>query len=162
MPVIKKKDLNKFKSSPKKDLEELVDVDGSPIEGDRNPTNNSEIETAPQQTTDDFRNQATQPNRNVNGYAGTGYNTRRVGEAKIETILNKILENQINTNEIPDIKELSNSKPIVVNKAQEIINTIDKNNLDGMEISIMLSYILSNVDMSKIPQNFREILKSKL
>ena len=38
-----KKDLKKYKTSKKKkgDLEELEDADGSPIEGDRNPTNDS-------------------------------------------------------------------------------------------------------------------------
>lgn len=163
MAIIKKRDIKNYKSSPKEELDELVDVDGSPIEGDRTPTNDSEIEVAPQQTTDDFADQAMQPDRNLSGYSGSGYRTRRVGEAKVEVIVQKILENDdINNNQIPDIQELSKTKPIVANKSQEIIDTISKNNLNGVEIATMLNYILGNIDMTKIPQEYRIVLKSKL
>lgn len=165
MAIIKKKDLKKFK---KEELDELVDVDGSPIEGDRNPTNDSEIEVAPQQTTDDYASSAIQPYRSLKGYSGAGYNTRHVGEEKMRTMLGKLLEfdnmegNDINHNQIPDIQELSKTKPIVANKAQEVIDTIGKNNLNGDEIASLLNFILSNIDMNNISPEYRNMLKSKL
>lgn len=163
MAIIKKKDIKNYKNSSKKELDELVDIDGSPIEGDRNVANDSEIEVAPQQTTDDFASQAIQPNRGVNGYAGTGYATRRVGESKAEIIIKRLIENDgVINNEIPNIGELSKSKPIVGNKCQEIIDTISKNNLNGSEIASMLSYILANINVDNIPQEYRNILKTKL
>lgn len=163
MAIIKKKDLKNFKTSSKKELDELVDADGSPIEGDRTPTNDTEIEVAPQQTTDDYVSQSIQPDITLNGYAGTGYSTRRVGEAKIKSLVQKILENgDINNNQIPDIQELSKTKPIAANKAQEIIDTISKNNLSGVEIAALLGFILSNIDMNNIPQEYRNTLKTKL
>lgn len=71
MPTIKKKNLKNYKA--KEEIEELVDADGSPIEGSKNQTNDSEIETAPQQTTDKFAKSAVQPNRWYYGADGTPY-----------------------------------------------------------------------------------------
>jgi len=55
-------------------IDELVDADGSHIEGNsKNLAANSEIETAPQQTTDDYAQSAIQPNNFFDGIYGTPY-----------------------------------------------------------------------------------------
>lgn len=59
------------KSEP---IDELVDADGSHIEGNsKNLAANSEIETAPQQTTDDYAASAIQPNNYFYGIYGSPY-----------------------------------------------------------------------------------------
>jgi hypothetical protein len=89
MGIIKKKDLGKFnlnkqivgdKKTPQSELvdkepiEELVDDDGSFIEGGTtNSSANSEIKTAPQQTTDDYAASGIQPNNYFYGIYGTPY-----------------------------------------------------------------------------------------
>jgi hypothetical protein len=68
--IIKKKDLNKVNF--KDDIEELVDADGDPIEGSDSSDNNTEVKTAPQQTTDDFVASSRQPNMNYYSAYGMG------------------------------------------------------------------------------------------
>lgn len=190
MSTIKKKDLKKYKSrTKKKELDELVDADGSPIGGDNNsgnytPTNDSEIETAPQGTSDDHANAAIQPNRLYYGLDGGSYShgahvrgesvEDRIAEAKmkkiIEDLTNKVTDREmvkrknnsdVNRNSIPDLEELSTTynKPIVSKKAQALLNTFEMNNLNGEEIGIVINYILTNVDLSSIPQDYKNILK---
>jgi len=191
MATIKKKDLNKYKAKspkPKKiDLDELVDADGSPIEGDRNPVNNSEIETAPQQTTDDFANSAIQPNRYFYGLGGTAYShgqhiqaeseKNRVAEEKMKKIIEDLTnksgdremvkrykDNDVNRNEIPDLEELSTKyqKPIVAKKAQELLKTFEMNQLTGEEIGIVINYILTNINIADIPMDYKSLLRKSI
>lgn len=90
MRRIKKRELGRFhfdkevkNSETEAPIEELVDSDGSYIEGDRNAVNNSEIETAPQQTTDDFAQSGIQPNNFFYGIYGTPYS--RGGTLAVES-----------------------------------------------------------------------------
>lgn len=165
MAIIKKKDLKNFKSKEnKEEIDELVDADGSPIEGDE-PIggSDSQIKTAPQQTTDDFVAQAIQPRRSLGGVYG--YGTRRVGEEKMISLLNNIMENgDINNNQIPDIQDLSNKyqKPVVASKAQEVVDTVSKNNLNSEEIAILLNFIISNINTKALPPQYRNILKNQI
>lgn len=156
MAIITKKELYELKSKPKKKLvDEFVDLDGSFIDGDEVESNTSQIEVPNQQTTDDFVAKAIQPNKPIGGIAN--YNFRRIGENKIKNIISNLLEN-----ETKDIKELSNTKPISVNKAREVINTIKKNALNSEEIGILLKYIFDNINLTELPQAYKDNLKSKL
>lgn len=106
MRRIKKKDLRRYhydrttkaQSQEEDSIEELVDTDGSPIEGDRNPVSNSEIEVSPGQTTDDFVDSARQPNMGYDGMYGMGggysHGKRYVAaeSAMAKVILSKILK----------------------------------------------------------------------
>lgn len=189
MSTIKKKDLKKYKpKSKKKELDELVDADGSPIGGDnggdRNPTNDSEIETAPHATSDDHANAAIQPNRHFNGLDGGAYShgahvrgesvEDRIAEAKMKKIIEDLTNkdndremvkrynnNDVNRNNIPDIEELSTTfkKPIVAKKAQGLLDSFGMNRLNGEEIGIALNFILTNIDTNSIPQDYKNILK---
>lgn len=196
MSTIKKKDLKKYKpkakKSKKEDLEELVDADGSPIgdgEGsDRGIANNSEIETAPQGTSDDHARNAIQPNRYFYGFGGTAYShghrvqaAESVEDKLAETKMKKIIEDltnkagdrdmvkrykdtDVNRNEIPDLEELATTfkKPIVAKKAQALLGSFDMNRLNGEEIGIVINYILTNVDLSDIPQDYKNLLRRNL
>lgn len=178
MRTIKKKDLNKYK--PKQELDELVDGEGSPIEGDLVKTNdgglvnNTQITTAPQQTSDEFATLAIQPRRYFyntaysHGDRGTPRESVNPSEKKeldevakekmkkmVEDIVTRKLNNEVvpktinpdvNSNEIPDIDELANNlqKPTPVRHTQIFIDDIKKTPLTGDEIAIILNYILSN------------------
>jgi hypothetical protein len=114
MGIIKKKDiLNRQKQivgdekkkpeqivgDEKEPIDELVDGDGSAIEGGtHNYAANSEIRTAPGQTTDDYADSAIQPNNYFYGIYGSPYSrgsshltaesTKRAMD-KIKNILNE-------------------------------------------------------------------------
>jgi len=181
----------KTKKSNKEELDELVDTDGSPIgdgEGsDRNPISNSEIETSPQGTTDDHAKNAIQPNRYFYGFGGTAYShghrvqgesvEDRIAETKMKKIIEDLTnkgqdrdmvkrykDTDVNRNEIPDLEELATTykKPIVAKKAQALLATFDMNRLNGEEIGIVINYILSNIDLSDIPQDYKNLLKGNL
>jgi len=197
MATIKKKDIKKYKTNPskskKKDLEELVDADGSPIgdtEGsDRTPVNNSEIETSPQGTSDDHASNAIQPNRYFYGYGGSAYShgsrgggmaesdVDKVAESKMKKIIEDLIDkgedrdmvrrfndSDVNRNKIPDLEELSTTrqKPIVARKAQELLKSFDMNRLNGEEVGIVINYILTNVNLSEIPQDYKTLLRKNI
>lgn len=100
MGIIKKKDiLNRNKqivadekakpkeivSDEKEAIDELVDGDGSAIEGGmHNFSANSEIRTAPGQTTDDYAASGIQPNNYFYGLYGSAY-SRGSGRATSES-----------------------------------------------------------------------------
>ena len=103
MKRFKKKDLTErrhpkyVEPQEEETLDELVDADGSPIEGDRNVVSNSEIETSPGQTTDDFVQSARQPNQGYDNMFGGGTPYSRGGHYTMENqrakdILLKILK----------------------------------------------------------------------
>lgn len=200
MATIKKKDLKKYKpkskKSKKEDLEELVDADGSPIGdskgSDRNPTNDSEIETAPQGTSDDHANAAIQPNRYFYGFGGTAYShghrvqaaesvekseKDKLAEAKMRDMIENLAtrandrdmvkrykDTDVNRNEIPDLEELATTykKPIVAKKAEGLLRTFEMNRLNGEEIGIVINYLLTNIDLNDVPNDYKNLLKRNI
>lgn len=163
---------------------------GDKESSDRNPTNDTEIEVPDQQTSDEFAAQAIQPHRYYYGLGGTAYShghhvqaeseltEAEIAEAKMKDMIENLMNSKtkgnemvkrksnvdVNRNEIPDIEELATThkKPIVVKKTQEIIKTIEMNNLNGEEVGIVINYILSNIDLSKIPSDYKTLLRKNL
>ena len=135
METFKKKDLKKYKPK-KKEVEEVTDIDeveeidelvgsmGDSISGDKSSIrNNSEIETAPTATTDDFNQVAIQPNRYLYNFDSAGGRSRAYNESenilakdKMIKLLEELgqapisIDNEpitdVNDNNIPDINEL--------------------------------------------------------
>ncbi len=182
MSVIKKKDLKKYKSVDKKpeEIEELVDVDGSPIEGDRVVNNNSEIEVSPQQTSADFADAAIQPNRFFNAYYGTPYShgEKIYTESEMKMakmvedflsnktekpeMVNKITTPDVNRNKIPDIEELRKVNPPAAMNTKDFMRKLLSTNINAEDTAIIINYILVNLDFSKIPDDYKKILKDKI
>ncbi len=182
MSVIKKKDLKKYKTTDKKPegIEELVDVDGAPIEGDRVVNNDSEIEVSPQQTSADFADQAIQPNRFFNAYYGTPYSQGQRIYTESEMKMAKMVEDflsdktespemvkytakpDINRNKIPDITELRKINPSAAINAESFVKKILSTNMKPDDMTIVINFILSNMDFSKVPEDYKKILKSKI
>lgn len=155
---IKKKD---FKKTDYNKLSELVNSDGSPIDGDEVGSGNSEIETAPNQTPEDYANSAIQPTMD---YAR---NQSRIGESKDK--MAKIIEDLVKNNNKDSIfnkpseegiGNIDNLNGSIINKVKGLVEAT--NSLDGDSIAIVLNYILENLTTDKIPHNLSKILRSKI
>ncbi len=179
MSTFKKKEFEKIEN-----INELVNSDGSSIEGDRNVTNNSEIETGPVQapfnddsgyekgmsTTTDRASRYRQPKLWWNTYAGGTAYSHGVKDSlgdlyengvkeKIKEFLNsKSNDNELinKNNSVPELEKLGN--PAAINKVKEFLQVIDNNNLNGEQVAIMINSILTNIKTNTIPNNYKNIL----
>jgi len=68
----------------------------------------------------------------------------------------------VNRNGIPDIKDLSDTKMIIVGKLRDVLDTIQSSNLSGEEVGIVLNHLLSNIDSSQIPIDYKNIIRKQL
>lgn len=179
MRTLKKKDIKNYKkvdviNDEVEELDELVGALGGPISGDEKEVNNSEIKTAPQQTSDDYEDSAIQANRylfNVNTTGGksnavnAGYVVAKEKMVNLlENLMNEFDDNNeepaidVNSNNIPDINELPSN---VASKLNVIVNTIEKNNLNSSQILILINHMLTKIS-NKIEPKDRELIKNKL
>ena len=187
MTTFKKKDIKNYKSTEDttscgcdideseeivetEEIDELVTSTGGSISGDEKNVNNSEIETAPQATNDQFAATAIQPNRYLYGVSGTGYsrganfNTMesidKLAKDKMINLLETISGDagDSNNNNTADIKELS---PNVASKVNILISTVNKNNLNSNEITIMLNEILKAL-VPQLDDADRQSIKDKI
>lgn len=72
----------------------------------------------------------------------------------------EIISPDVDENGIPDIKELNNTT-ITTNTIQ-FISFIKDTELQGEDKGIVLNYILSNINLSDIPSNYKEILTKQI
>ena len=212
MAIIKKKDLYNTK------LDELIDLDGSPIEGDERYETTSQINVGvdkagsgvPELTTDKHVTGSRQGNRYYYGPQGISYPTgashktdaasqmddpagldfeaelddyvdesvdmEKIAEEKMKKMVEDIMTTKslgndmvkkvsrpdVNRNHVPDLAELKNTKPVVVNSTIEFVNDLGGEPLEGDEAAILLNYIMSNMDLTRISPDYRTILKNKL
>ena len=65
---------------------------------------------------------------------------------------------------IPDVTELKDvhEKPMVIRKLNSLLDLINKENLKGEELSIVLNHLINNVDIYSIYERFRELIGDKL
>lgn len=65
---------------------------------------------------------------------------------------------------IPDIMELKDvhEKPMIIRKVNNLMDLINKENLHGVELSIVLNHILDNIDVISIDEEHRELLGDKI
>ena len=90
----------------------------------------------------------------------------------VEDILSRKSDNQelvkkrnnsdVNRNGIPDIEELSDTKMIMVGKLRDLIDTMESGNLSGEEFGIILNFLLSTLDTSSIPSDYKNIIRKKI
>ena len=186
MATFKKKDIKKI------NVDELVDPDGSFIDGDESHETTSQIKTAPQQTTDKYAKTAKQSlpwlygwngsrySHGMRGVGGTMYEEEELDESElkmakmVEDILTKKLNQQdfvnkqgvadINKNQIPDLEELSSkfNKQDITNNIRNLITNIQSNELSGEEKAIVLNYIIQNIRTDDIELDYKKIIKSAI
>jgi len=79
---------------------------------------------------------------------------KRIGE--VDIMVDKI--------SIPDITELKDvhEKPIVIRKINSLLDLIHKENLKGDELSILLNFLIDNLDIYSISEEQREIIGDKI
>ena len=65
---------------------------------------------------------------------------------------------------IPDITELKDvhEKPMVIRKLNSLLDLINKENLKGVELSILLNHLINNVDIYSMDERHREFIGDKL
>lgn len=79
-----------------------------------------------------------------------------------QDLVNKKFNSDVNRNKIPDIEELSDTKMIITSKLKDLIKSIDSSNLSGEEVGIILNYLMSSVNTSKIPSDYKNIIRKQL
>lgn len=77
-------------------------------------------------------------------------------------MVNKRKSSDIKRNEIPDIKDLSDTNIIVVGKIKDLIESIKSLNMSGEEISIVLNYFLKNIKTDGIPSDYKNIIRKEI
>lgn len=186
MATFKKKDIKNLKDDSEK-IEELIDADGSPIEGDEVHNNDSEIEVPNAQTSDEFKSQAIGPRSYYNLYGGTPYsrgsrhgmtveNIDEIAKDKMKKMVEDVLSKQngnagmvnrrnisdIDRDGIPDLEELSNTKPMIDRELKKFINMISRIQLTGEEKGIVLNNLLQNMNIEDIPNDYKRFLAQNL
>ena len=65
---------------------------------------------------------------------------------------------------IPDIMELKDvhEKPMIIRKVNSLMDLINKEDLHGVELSIVLNHILDNIDILSVDEEHRELLGDKI
>jgi hypothetical protein len=65
---------------------------------------------------------------------------------------------------IPDVSELKTNyqKPMVIRKINSLLDLINKENLKGDELSILLNHIINNVDIYSMNEKHREVIGDKI
>jgi hypothetical protein len=65
---------------------------------------------------------------------------------------------------IPDVSELKSNyqKPMVIRKINSLLDLINKENLKGDELSILLNHIINNVDIYSMNEKHREVIGDKI
>ena len=102
------------------------------------------------------------------------------GEEKIKTLVDEIIRNKRNSvgfvkrkneqdlmldkDNIPDITELKTvyEKPMVVRKLNILLDIINKENLKGEELTILLNHLLDNIDIYSMSDDDKEVIGDKI
>jgi hypothetical protein len=65
---------------------------------------------------------------------------------------------------IPDVSELKSNyqKPMVIRKINSLLDLINKENIKGDELSILLNHIINNVDIYSMNEKHREVIGDKI
>jgi hypothetical protein len=66
----------------------------------------------------------------------------------------------VNSNNISDIDELG--KPVIISKVKGLIKSINSNQVNGEELGIITNYILQNLNLKEIPNNYKNIIKRNI
>lgn len=163
--------------TPNKPHQEIKTDTGKSFDDD------SDFEPGIPQTSDDF---ASKTKNRSNWYGmtnqgqpyGSGVNhavytegdmTERAKKLVRELLQNRSNENDlvtnsqgsdVNRNEIPDIQEIENG--VIISKTQEFVNSVSSNELSGDELGVVLNYIVANLNMSQVPNDYKRLLKQKI
>ena len=77
-------------------------------------------------------------------------------------IVKKRNNSDVNRNNVPDIKDLSKTQMIIVGKLEELVSSMGSNNMSAEELGITLNHFLSKIDTSKIPSDYKNIIRKQI
>ncbi|MDB4326273.1 hypothetical protein N9966_00510 [bacterium] len=172
-------------------LSELVNKNGSRINGDYKIDQDNSMTTSPSEppvTTDDFI-KATRQGKSMFMYRSfyteddenkdvklpkkdkKKKNPKKVKSKKIkESVFTKKDfdrefvdrgSDDMDKNEIPNLESLRETNPILIRKVSALKDIVEKNNASGEELGVIINHILS-MDLKEIPREYKNILKNKL
>lgn len=75
-------------------------------------------------------------------------------------LVQKSMGSDVNRNNIPDIQELENG--VIISKTQEFVKSVSSNALSGDELGIVLNYIMGNLELSQVSNDYKRLLKQKI
>jgi len=173
-----KKCLKNMKTNGFSGLDEFIDDNGSFISGDYNP-NKREIFVGinrPETSSEFSMNTAQGPRYYYTPHYGASktYTRESIAENKMKGMIEDIIKGRFDDNdvinkmdqenEIPDIHHLKSDhqRPIIARKAKNLDDMMEREVVNGEEIAIVLNHILSVIDVSEIPLNYKKILINKL
>ena len=76
----------------------------------------------------------------------------------------KEVDLMIEPSSIPDISELKTNyeKPMIVRKINSLLDLINKENIKGTELTIVLNHLINNLDIYSIDEEHRELIGDKI
>ena len=76
----------------------------------------------------------------------------------------KEVDLMIEPSSIPDISELKTNyeKPMIVRKINSLLDLINKENIKGTELSIVLNHLINNLDIYTIDEEHRQLIGDKI
>lgn len=178
-----KKCLNNIKNNDSEGLDELVDGNGSFISGDYNPNNRETfVGINRPETSREFSMYTSQgPRYYYTPHYGASrvYTRESIAENKMKNMIEDIIqgkmsdyqdimknnkEDSFESSTIPDLSELKTEyqKPIIARKTKYLTDMLDREGANGEEIAIVLNHLMSSLDLSKISEEHKSILISKL
>ena len=176
-----KKTLKTFKKLKSKGVDELIDKDGSFIKGDWNP-NRREIfvgKNRPETSREFAQFTAQGPRYYYTPHYGASrvYTRESIAENKMKSMIEDMVTNQyfdnditnkigddFITTEIPLLGHLKSEhqRPIIARKTKYLGDMMEREGVTGEEIAIVINHLLSTIDISKIPSEYKKILINKL
>lgn len=139
------------------------DVD-SPEEVKSNSTTDSHIDATAQQMGKNRTNALYSVNLMHTGVLPVLEETELVEAIKrIKNTLNEELHDTDSSEQgIPDISTLKEHYPIIGRNVEILIESIKNRGIDEISGAVVLNTIIDSIDLSRIPQNYKQILINKL
>lgn len=75
-------------------------------------------------------------------------------------LVNKVNYSDVNRNNVPDMEDLDN--PVISSKTMEFVKSINSNGLTGDQIGVILNHVVSNLNTSEIPNDYKNMIKNKI
>ena len=178
-----KKCLKNMKLNGFSGLDEFIDDNGSFISGDYNPNRRETFVgiNRPETSREFAMFTAQGPRYYYTPHYGASkvYTRESIAENKMKNMIEDLVNNKtsdydvvmknyteddITTNTIPDLSVLKSEfqKPIISRKTKYLGDMMEREGVSGEEIAIVINHLLSNIDIDKIPSNYKKILINKL
>lgn len=173
--------LKNLKKMKKSGVDEFIDADGSYISGDWNPSKREIFvgKDRPETSSEFSMFTAQGPRYYYTPHYGASrvYTRESVANNKMKSMIEDIIgknyldndvidkqNNDYETEEIPNLQHLKidHQRPIIARKTKYLGEMMEREGVTGEEMAIVVNHLLSLVDISTIPNNYKKIIINKL